>query len=94
MTIFCFFHVETNKRVGTQNRGPVIRADSGLCVLLRPHAAACCSKVFRPGLVLKNFKIFCHIEFAAHTWSIKFRRKQKLITQFVCKPRDESFDPN
>jgi len=31
---------------------------------------------------------------AAHAWSIKYRRKQKLITQFTCKSRDESFDPS
>ena len=30
----------------------------------------------------------------AHAWSIKYRWKQKLITQFVCKSRDESFKPS
>ena len=32
--------------------------------------------------------------FAANTLSIKYRRKQKLITQFAYKSRDESFDPS
>jgi hypothetical protein len=31
---------------------------------------------------------------AAHAWSIKYRRKKKLITQFSCKSRDKSFKPN
>jgi hypothetical protein len=31
---------------------------------------------------------------AAHAWSIKCRRKKKLITQFSCKSRDKSFEPN
>jgi len=50
----------------------------------------------RLGLVLlpKNFKIPVTSNLAAHAWSIKFRRKQKLIIQFVCKSRDESFDHN
>jgi len=28
----------------------------------------------------------------AHAWSIGYRRKQKLIAQFTCKSRDESFE--
>ena len=31
---------------------------------------------------------------AAHAWSINYKQKQKLITQFVCKSQDESFDPS
>jgi hypothetical protein len=31
---------------------------------------------------------------AAHAWSTKYRRKKKLITQFNCKSRDKSFEPN
>jgi hypothetical protein len=31
---------------------------------------------------------------AAHAWSTKCRRKKKLITQFSCKSRDKSFEPN
>ena len=27
-------------------------------------------------------------------WSIKYRQKQKLIAQFDCKSRDESFEPS
>jgi hypothetical protein len=27
-------------------------------------------------------------------WSTKYRRKKKLITQFSCKSRDKSFEPN
>ena len=30
----------------------------------------------------------------AHALNIKYRRKQKLITQFSCKSRDESFNPS
>ena len=29
-----------------------------------------------------------------HAWNIKYRRKQKLIIQFSCKSRDESFYPS
>jgi len=29
---------------------------------------------------------------AANTWSIKYIWKQKLFAQFICKPRDESFE--
>jgi hypothetical protein len=31
---------------------------------------------------------------AAHALSIKYRRNKKLIAQFVCKLRDERFEPN
>jgi hypothetical protein len=31
---------------------------------------------------------------ATHAWSTKCRRKKKLITQFSCKSRDKSFEPN
>jgi hypothetical protein len=31
---------------------------------------------------------------AVHVWSTKCRRKKKLITQFSCKSRDKSFEPN
>jgi hypothetical protein len=31
---------------------------------------------------------------AAHACSTKCRRKKKLITQFSCKSRDKSFEPN
>jgi hypothetical protein len=30
----------------------------------------------------------------AYAWSTKYRRKKKLITQFCCKSRDKSFEPN
>ena len=30
----------------------------------------------------------------AHAWSIKYTWKQKLFAQFICKPRDESFEPS
>ena len=36
------------------------------------------------GLVISNLM--------THIWNIKYRRKQKLITQFSYKSRDESFD--
>jgi hypothetical protein len=48
--------------------------------------ATACARLSTDG-VQHNFKKF-------HAWSIKFRRKQKLITQFACKTREESFDPN
>ena len=35
-----------------------------------------------------------HRMFAAHAWSIKCRRKEKLIAQFGGKLRDERFEPN
>jgi hypothetical protein len=31
---------------------------------------------------------------AAHVWSTKYRRKKKIITQFSCKSRHKSFEPN
>jgi len=31
---------------------------------------------------------------AAHAWSIKYIWKQKLFAQFICKPRDEFFEPS
>jgi hypothetical protein len=30
----------------------------------------------------------------AHAWSIKYTWKQKLFAQFICKPRDKSFEPS
>jgi len=42
----------------------------------------------------KNSRFPVTSNLAAHTWCIKYRRKQKLITQFVCKSRNESFDPS
>jgi len=42
--------------------------------------------------IQKVFKIPCHIESCGTCISIKYRQKQKLITQFDCKSRDESFD--
>ena len=43
--------------------------------------------------IQKVFKILCHIKSCGtHAWSIKYKRKQKLITQFICKSRDKSFD--
>jgi len=54
--------------------------------------------VLRPCLVHPKFKKFSKISvtsnLAAHAWSIKYRRKQKLITQFYCKSRDKFFDPS
>ena len=35
-----------------------------------------------------------HRMFAAHAWSIKCKRKEKLIAQFGGKLRDERFKPN
>ena len=40
----------------------------------------------------KNSKFLITSKFAAHAWSIKYRRKQKLIIHFACKSRDESFE--
>ena len=52
----------------------------------------------RPCLIhpkTKNFLRFSVISnLTAHTWSIKYSWKQKLITQFACKSRDESFKPS
>ena len=53
----------------------------------------------RPCLVPTNqkvFKIFYHINscVTSHTYSIKYRRNQKLIVQFICKSRDEFFNPS
>jgi len=43
----------------------------------------------------KNFLIFLITSnIATHAYSIKYRRKQKLIAQFVYKSRDKSFEPN
>jgi hypothetical protein len=40
----------------------------------------------------KNFSRFHVISnLAVYVWNIKYRWKQKLITQFVCKSRDKSF---
>ena len=42
----------------------------------------------------KNFSRFpITSNLAAHVWSIKYRRKQKLIAQFHYNLRDESFQP-
>jgi len=35
-----------------------------------------------------------HRMFMARTWSIKYRRKEKLIAQFSGKLRDDRFKPN
>jgi hypothetical protein len=45
-------------------------------------------------LALYKKKIFCHIKLVVHAWSIKYRRNQKLITQFGCTLRDKRFEPN
>ena len=54
--------------------------------------------LFGPYLVhpkTKNFSRFLITSnLAAHALSIKYRWKQKLIAQFVCKSRDESFKPS
>jgi hypothetical protein len=43
---------------------------------------------------LKSATVPVTSNLAAHAWSIKCRRKKKLITQFSCKSRDKSFEPN
>ena len=45
-------------------------------------------------LALCKKKISRHIKLTVHTWSTKYRRNQKLITQFALTLRDESFKPN
>ena len=60
-----------------------------------PHAlAAHLEMKLRPCIVSKNFqsRFLITSNLASHAWSIKYRWKQKLITQFTCKSRDESFD--
>jgi hypothetical protein len=42
----------------------------------------------------KSGTISVTLNFVAHAWSTKCRRKKKLITQFSCKSRDKSFEPN
>ena len=42
----------------------------------------------------KNSRFSVTSNLVALAWSIKYRRKQKLITQFRCKSRNESFDPS
>ena len=42
----------------------------------------------------KLLQYLSHRMFAAYAWSIKCRRKEKLIAQFGGKLRDESFKPN
>ena len=42
----------------------------------------------------KLLQYLLHRIFTAHAWSIKCRQKDKLITQFGGKLRDERFEPN
>ena len=42
----------------------------------------------------KLLQYLSHRMFAAYAWSIKCRRKKKLIAQFGGKLRDERFEPN
>ena len=42
----------------------------------------------------KLLQYLSHRMFAARVWSIKYRRKEKLIAQFGGKLRDERFKPN
>ena len=42
----------------------------------------------------KLLQYLLHRMFAARAWSIKCRRKEKLIAQFGGKLRDERFEPN
>ena len=42
----------------------------------------------------KVLQYLSHRMFAARTWSIKRRRKKKIIAQFGGKLRDERFEPN
>jgi hypothetical protein len=42
----------------------------------------------------KSATVSVTLNLAAHAWSTKYRRKKKLITQFSCKSRDKSFEPN
>ena len=42
----------------------------------------------------KLLQYLSHRMFAARVWSIKCRRKEKLIAQFGGKLRDERFEPN
>jgi hypothetical protein len=48
--------------------------------------AASAVAILTPCLVFKNFQ--------DHVWSIKYRQKEKLTTQFDRKPQDESFESN
>jgi hypothetical protein len=42
----------------------------------------------------KNATVLVTSNLTAYVWSTKCRRKKKLITQFSCKSRDKSFEPN
>ena len=42
----------------------------------------------------KLLQYLSHRMFANHAWSIKYRRKEKLIAQFGGKLRDKRFEPN
>jgi hypothetical protein len=43
---------------------------------------------------LKSAIISITSNLRTYAWSTKYRRKKKLITQFSCKSRDKSFEPN
>jgi hypothetical protein len=59
----------------------------GPCHIVSPRFFAC------PCLVHKKFQRFPVISnLVTHAWSIKCRRKQILITQFICNLQDESFE--
>jgi hypothetical protein len=42
----------------------------------------------------KSATVLITSNLTADAWSTKYRRKKKLITQFSCKSRDKSFEPN
>ena len=62
--------------------------------------ANCQYRILQSGLVLFTLKTIKFSRFlvtsnlVAYAWNIKYKRKQKLITQFSCKSRDKSFDPS
>jgi hypothetical protein len=66
----------------------------------RPHSPS--SSVLRACLVgsptqkanPKSATVPVTSNLTAYAWSTKCRRKKKLITQFSCKSRDKSFEPN
>ena len=66
--------------------------------LLPPSQKYCNSTIYgvfsSTPISKKLLQYLSHRMFAARAWSIKCRRKDKLIAQFGGKLRDERFEPN
>ena len=100
-TKVCLIRHRTGDTLTVYNLLNTMHASCAICL----YPASCYSNAKSPTFIIKALFSFTptskkllqylsHRMFAAYAWSIKCRRKEKLITQFGGKLRDERFEPN